>query len=526
MEQNIQDNMQQMKLPKNIRQIGIVDKGNRVYIEDYVVTYMKRILREKKCGFGAVALYGQVFYLEKTKYVFIQAAAYQALEEYEAGLNKETTAYFRQQAEQYFPDLSPVGIAILHSKENRIPGAWYQKSKLAGLLGRGAVFIDFIEGNTEAEYSFLLEDGMQILDGHFIYYEKNEIMQNYLIDFFERGKLEQPDERDEEVSESCKLKLSEKKDERGQGVSSLCFSMSSVCLFIGMCVVGLVVLGYYQKAKDSSSADVSISTVSQENAYELTDVLNLSGLNDTSVSSGNTDAVYLDPNLDPNQSMDSIPVEDNMIVHSGDVQGTTGQNADSALDDNLFENENTDALPDMQSTSIDVTEAESTNVGATDARATNNGASDVQNQTSSGASDAQSQTSSSASDAQSQTSSSASDAQSQTNIIASDAQSQTSSSASDAQSQTSSGASDVQSQTSSSASDVQNQTSSDASGATSDNLSAENITYSSYEIERGDTLYDICMKRYGSISNMSLICNLNGIENQNNIYYGQTIVLP
>ena len=467
MEQNIQDNVQQMKLPKNIRQIGMVDKGNRVYIEDYVVTYMKRILREKKHGFGAAALYGQVFYLEKTKYVFIQAAAYQALEEYEAGPNKETVAYFRQQAEQYFPDLSPVGIAILHSKENRISGAWYQKSKLAGLLGRGAVFIDFIEGNNEAEYSFLLEDGMQILDGYFIYYEKNEIMQNYLIDFFERGKPGQSDERDEEVSESCKLKLSEKKDERGQGLSSLCFSMSSVCLFIGMCVVGLVVLGYYQKTKDSSSADVSISTVSQENAYELTDVLNLSGLNETSVSSSNTDAAYLDPNLDPNQSMDSVLVEDNMIVH-------TDADAD------------TNASLDTQSTSVAV-------------------------------SDTQSQTGSNASEEQSPAGSDAPDARSQTGSDASEAQSQTGSDASEDQSLAGSNAADDQGLTGSNVPDAQ---------PTNGNLSESDVTYSSYEIERGDTLYDICMKRYGSISNMPLICNLNGIENQNNIYYGQTIVLP
>ena len=34
------------KLPKNVRQIGNVSQNTKIYVEDYVLTYLKRIQKE------------------------------------------------------------------------------------------------------------------------------------------------------------------------------------------------------------------------------------------------------------------------------------------------------------------------------------------------------------------------------------------------------------------------------------------------------------------------------------------------
>ena len=47
-----------------------------------------------------------------------------------------------------------------------------------------------------------------------------------------------------------------------------------------------------------------------------------------------------------------------------------------------------------------------------------------------------------------------------------------------------------------------------------------------YTVVKGDTLIDICMRRYGSLEKIEEICHLNGIVNADNIQVGQTILLP
>lgn len=50
--------------------------------------------------------------------------------------------------------------------------------------------------------------------------------------------------------------------------------------------------------------------------------------------------------------------------------------------------------------------------------------------------------------------------------------------------------------------------------------------YEEYIVREGDTLAGICNKKYGSLSNMKKICNINGIENADYIAPGQKIYLP
>ena len=47
-----------------------------------------------------------------------------------------------------------------------------------------------------------------------------------------------------------------------------------------------------------------------------------------------------------------------------------------------------------------------------------------------------------------------------------------------------------------------------------------------YVIQKGDTLLDICRKKYGTVGRVKEICELNGIENADDIKMGQIILLP
>ena len=52
------------------------------------------------------------------------------------------------------------------------------------------------------------------------------------------------------------------------------------------------------------------------------------------------------------------------------------------------------------------------------------------------------------------------------------------------------------------------------------------VTTKSYLIEKGDTLYSICMKLYGNTSNIQTIIELNNLESADDIYYGKNLIVP
>ena len=63
-----------MELPKNITQIGETDKNSKIYMEDYVVSYLKQQNRKAAGKQLGVALYGKQNKEESMSYYFIYGA--------------------------------------------------------------------------------------------------------------------------------------------------------------------------------------------------------------------------------------------------------------------------------------------------------------------------------------------------------------------------------------------------------------------------------------------------------------------
>ncbi|MDE6699495.1 MAG: hypothetical protein K2K10_00545, partial [Acetatifactor sp.] len=63
-----------MELPKNITQIGEVGRDCKIYVEDYVVSYMKQLNRAAQDKDMAVALYGKREEENGVVYYFVYGA--------------------------------------------------------------------------------------------------------------------------------------------------------------------------------------------------------------------------------------------------------------------------------------------------------------------------------------------------------------------------------------------------------------------------------------------------------------------
>jgi len=172
------------QFPKNVRQIGNVCDQPKVYMEDYVNTYLNQLKEQAAEQAIGALLVGESVKLGNQNVVYISGAM--QMKEIEINgteiiIGEDVWTELQEMKRQYFQEKEVVGWCLV---ENGHPMG----------LNRGVVKIHeriFSKENTifvwrdalEAEeiiYAYKYNELMQ-LGGHFIYYEKNPDMQNYMI---------------------------------------------------------------------------------------------------------------------------------------------------------------------------------------------------------------------------------------------------------------------------------------------------------------------------------------------------------
>ena len=64
-----------MELPKNLIQMGKPDRTHKIFVEDYIISYIKEWNRESDGQPAGIALYGQVYKESNYKYYFMYGAS-------------------------------------------------------------------------------------------------------------------------------------------------------------------------------------------------------------------------------------------------------------------------------------------------------------------------------------------------------------------------------------------------------------------------------------------------------------------
>lgn len=170
------------KLPENIRQMGEQPEKKRVYIEDYVVTYMHQIFRKKQEK-AIVILVGKTGEREAADTSFVYGALEVELDIPEGAqkFNAETWDKIYELISRHFQGAQVLGWGCGVSMWNsRIDNAVQQIQKKY-FKQEGKIF--FLEDLSEKEEKiFKWENGaLKKLPGYMIYYEKNPQMQDYML---------------------------------------------------------------------------------------------------------------------------------------------------------------------------------------------------------------------------------------------------------------------------------------------------------------------------------------------------------
>lgn len=169
------ESKQEWKLPKNVRQIGDGSGEKKIYVEDYVVTYLNRLAESD--GSKKAILLGEIKEQHQCTYVFANGA----LEVDSFYMEEAAREALLEKMKTYFSGKRVVGW-FMASEES----PFTMKKEIIEIFGRefsGENQILLVRDAEEDEtVIFMMEDEIpEEQPGYYIYYDKNAAMQAYLI---------------------------------------------------------------------------------------------------------------------------------------------------------------------------------------------------------------------------------------------------------------------------------------------------------------------------------------------------------
>ena len=247
------------KMPKNIRQIGKTSNSKKVYVEDYVMTFTKHLPGEDYSSCRVAVLVGQYVKLEQEKCLLISGAVEVEGMDLSSSIvftNDHWTAIY-ENIKKYFTEAEIVGWFLggpgyLLEDKDRI-----LKTHIDNFAGQDKVLLTYDNMEKEEAFYFYENGTLSRQEGFYIYYEKNEEMQNYMIEI--NGKPSEEEHYDDRVSREIRTILQSKKPSEGNKNTSYLIYAAGTLLAVIILVVGAAMLSNYDQMKNMQSSINSLS---------------------------------------------------------------------------------------------------------------------------------------------------------------------------------------------------------------------------------------------------------------------------
>lgn len=520
----------ELTLPKNIRQIGDIQGKEKIFLEDYVMTYIKKKEKQEKEGYLGIFL-GERQEKEDAVYVFVRGILevptemgnpQEAAEDTgknegaSAGSGKVKSWKEKLNRNSSGEDTEDAGIngdaenkedsrlqknaenegEVKDASKNKNTEAenWMEKMErdyqeyfpdwsvqgccVIGLYptGRMRLLSDALPEaggliyhlQEQEETIYRVENGRyRQIKGYFVFYEQNRNMQEYMASVFSHDSVEK-----EGAQDSAIRSFRKKVKEKGLQKNTSFLRLASSFFVVTVLVIGAIVVNRMDEIRDARNAAVLGDTAEKEVMY-VEDALEENGSSETSAVVG-----MAGESMTGNPEAETIGFPTSTAGDGADAGSSVSTNAGNIqedLDVSVSSSQAGADTGDVQS-GLDDSASQSDDLAGSDAFW-----SDVSLEDGSTAMD-----------------SLLSD-QVQSNTDMTDAQADESASSAADQS--------VQTE------DVQE-------------VSAIRQTQAAYVIREGDTLADICNRYYGSLDHLAEICEANAITDANMIMPGQKIVLP
>lgn len=261
-------------VPRNIRQIGEVPKENKIYLEDYVHTYLTGDWKDEEPKGKMAILLGKYNWKQGVAYIFIKSAVTVEgilLAKDSCIMTDDQWGTVYEEMKQYFSGQEVVGWYLSLPDGNVEVNDGIVKTHLKHFGGNDKVL--FLADPCEKENAFFLyrNNRMEKQNGYYLFYEKNNPMQEYMlmknpeepIDF--SGKIQ--DRAIQDFRKIIEKKQIEKLD-KGNGMSwgaVACMGIVALSLAVGAAWVTVQKNASSQNDQPASTKVTSVIEEAQSN---------------------------------------------------------------------------------------------------------------------------------------------------------------------------------------------------------------------------------------------------------------------
>lgn len=272
------------KIPNNIRQIGEWKGHQKIYIEDYAYTFLKKISRGSDEGGKAAILLGSHHWAEECSYLFIKSAL--QIQDMEVSpehivFSDKIWGQIYEDTKKYFEGQEIVGWFVSLPGFNMQINENLLKTHLNHFAGNEKTL--FLVEPGEWEEAFFMYENNQLIrqPGYYIYYEKNDAMQSYMIQMSQNKSIEEtekiPDRavadfrktvkdkaKKVEKSEQKKVKKEQQPTELKEKKDSRIGWMAGACAAVAVFAVAFIQLNQQRDNFESSQEITENQKVAQE----------------------------------------------------------------------------------------------------------------------------------------------------------------------------------------------------------------------------------------------------------------------
>ena len=258
-----------LDLPKNVQQIGEPEENRKIYIEDYVITYLKRFAKEEALSSRMAILLGNSERMGGIPYLFIKSAiALKELEYSDGGIpfTDEVWAEVYSTIKEYFPAQDILGWFL------SVPG--YPMELDPGLLKihvnyfGGVDKVLMVEEPTDGDEDFFAYEQGKLTRqrGYYIFYEQNEAMQRFMIDTGDGESIDEKEQFEDRAIKSFRAIVQEKKELSGQKRVMTFLYTASTFLVMVVLVIGITLINNYEKMEglEMALSDISRTLENQD----------------------------------------------------------------------------------------------------------------------------------------------------------------------------------------------------------------------------------------------------------------------
>ena len=244
------------QLPKNVRQIGNVSDSSKIYIEDYVDTFFNQLCDKAEQEMIGAFLIGETVHEEENDYIYVYGAIRMqglSVKGKDLVVGDSVWKHACETCKEYFGNAEILGWFITggeHSLEvnhniNKIHQKYFSREK--------SIFVTKNTRDKEEKFYIYKYRDMMECGGHYIYYEKNVEMQNYMIDTRKKAGFTPSEIIEDRVAKNFRSIIREKNEKMEQkNHSRLVYAMSTFLVLV-IVAIGVTMLNNYDRIQNAQN---------------------------------------------------------------------------------------------------------------------------------------------------------------------------------------------------------------------------------------------------------------------------------